>query len=89
MIEFMHPKHNNGPRFQPKISRENSCRYSDLPRSMVIISDYRTAEELEEISKDPTRQIFYVLDDRSSGNDLIPLRETKRGRFCTIILLRN
>ena len=88
MFSFMHHKH-KGPRFQPKISKENSGRYSDLPRSMVIISDYRTAEELEKISKDETRQIFYVLDDRSSGNNLIPLRESNRGRFCTIILLRN
>ena len=88
MFEFMHSKH-NGPKFQPKISKENSCRYSDLPRSMIIISDYRTAEELEEISKDSTRQIFYVLNDESSGNNLIPLRESKRGRFCTIVLLRN
>ena len=77
-----------GQKFQPKISPENSGKISFLPKSFLEVGKYRSLEELTLIADDPTKAIFYVLSDSSSNGRLIPLRDSKKGKFLTIVLSR-
>ena len=75
-------------KFQPKISPGNSGKISKLPSSFLGVAEFRTLEELSHILEDPDKEIFYVLSDDSSEGKLIPLRNSEKGEFLTIVLSR-
>ena len=79
---------NNGRKFQPRISTDNSWNIIEIPQSVLKLGIYRNLESLESLSKNnPELQIFYVVTADSTKCSLKPIRDDKGG-FFTILLLK-
>ena len=83
----MHSSNKIGRRFQPRISKHNSAKFSELPDSVPALARYLSLEQLEVFSQFEHFSIMYILTENSSKTDgrLIPLRDSNRN-FCVLVL---
>ena len=73
-------------KFQPNITPLNSRKRSELPTSILdMCTAYFTLKEIEEDIFNKGETFTYVLEDRSTEQELIPMRD-KGQRFLILIL---
>lgn len=76
------------PKYQPRITPENTERISEIPKSVLDVSVFLDLSQLEEIDTvfSSSHKILYIVSDDSTTNCLHPLRDSK-GRFRVIVTL--
>ena len=76
------------PKYQPKITPENTVRISEIPNSVLKVSVYLDLSQLKEIETlfASSHKIIYIVSDGSTNSCLHPLRDS-RNRFHVIVTL--
>ena len=76
------------PKYQPKITPENTVRISEIPDSVKSVSVWLSLSQLEEIDTlfYLSHKIIYIVEDYSTSGCLHPLRDNKK-RFKVIVTL--